>query len=131
MPDNLDTARRFVRAQAEGGADGIGDWIKEDAVFKLPRLVVLNGRDAIVAQLASPDAARGFSLATWDEPREEGGAVKVAGKLPLTNQFGGYDLSFRFDNVGAISEIEQRLIPAPPLPPSPLRLTDEMREAVN
>jgi hypothetical protein len=68
--------------------------------------------------------------AQWSQPTADGDRVVVTATLPLTAPVGGIELVFTFTD-GKIIRVEQQTLPAPPLQPSALRLTPDMKAAVN
>ena len=133
MADLSELAHLYVQAQSgisEPAVAAIKDALTEETVLKLPRST-LTGREAILQQLANADAARGFQQAEWAEPVVAAGRGSVTGKLPLLNVLGGYTVSLELDAGGRIARIEQQNLPAPPLPPSELSLSETMQDAVN
>ena len=133
MADLNELARLYVQAQSgtsEPALEAVKGVLTEETVLKLPRSTV-TGREAILHQLANADAARGFQQAEWAEPIVADGRSSITGKLPLLNVLGGYTISLELDAQGRIARIEQQNLPAPPLPPSELRLPEPMQDAVN
>ena len=132
MAEGLDLIRLFIRAQAEPSAeasDAFAENLTEDAVFKTSR-GTFYGRDAIRQQLGTPLNAGNFRQAEWSKPEVAGDVIAVSGRLPITATVGGYDLRFELLEGGKIAGIEQITLPAPSLPPSPLRLDDEMKQTI-
>jgi hypothetical protein len=89
------------------------------------------GREAAIAQLSEPRTA-GLVAAgpRWSAPHTDGDRIVVTGVLPQTAPFGGLELVFEFDG-DAISRVEQQTLPPPPLQPQQLRLTPEIKAAVD
>lgn len=126
-------ANLFVKAQSTADAGLIAEVARvlaDDAVLKLPRST-LTGRAAILEQLASADVARGFAQAEWSPPESEGDLISISGRLPLRALLGGYMLRFVLGPGGKVSRVEQVNLPAPPLPPDPMRLPVEIKQAID
>jgi hypothetical protein len=134
MNDGLELARLYVQAQSQVSDEALAtvkDALADDVTLKLPRST-LNGRESVIQQLANADGARGFQQADWEQPVAlDGNVTRITGTLPLLNVLGGYTITLTLDESGRISHIEQQNLPAPPLPPSELRLSEAMQEVVN
>lgn len=90
-----------------------------------------DGVDAVLALLREPRLAGLLAAgAHWSPPSADGDRVLVTATLPATAPFGGLELSFHF--AGAkISRVEHLTFPPAPVPPEELRLTDDIKRAVN
>ncbi len=89
------------------------------------------GRAAAIAQLSEPrTAGLVASGVRWSPPHTDGDRVVVTGTLPATAPFGGLEFVFEFGG-DAISRVEQQTLPPPPLQPRQLRLTPEIKAAVD
>jgi hypothetical protein len=89
------------------------------------------GREAAIAQLSEPRTAGLIAAGVqWSAPHADGDRVVVTGALPATAPFGGVELVFEFGG-DTISRVEQQTLPPPPLQPRPLRLTPEIKAAVD
>jgi Pyridoxamine 5'-phosphate oxidase len=93
-----------------GRADGIGAAI---ALLREPR----------VGGLLAGGAA-------WSVPAAEGDRVVVTARLPETAPFSGVELAFQFAG-DKISRAEHQTLPPAPVRPGPLRLTQDIKDAVN
>src|SRR5690348_12545941 len=132
MAEGLDLIRLYIRAQGEPSSettDAFAENLTEDAVFKTSR-GTFYGRDAIRQQLGNTLTAGNFRQAEWSKPEVAGDVISTSGHLPIAATVGGYDLRFELVEGGKIGSIEQITLPAPPLPPSPLRLDDEMKQTI-
>jgi hypothetical protein len=89
------------------------------------------GVDAVLALLREPRMAGLLAAgAQWSPPSADGDRIVLTAKLPSTAPYGGLELTFEF--AGAkISRVEQLTFPPAPVPPAELRLSDDIRDAVN
>ncbi len=89
------------------------------------------GREAALALLSEPRTAGLVAAGVrWSPPQADADRVVVTGTLPQTAPFGGLELVFEFEG-DTISRVAQQTLPAPPLQPRPLRLTPDMKAAVD
>jgi hypothetical protein len=72
-----------------------------------------------------------FAGGDWTQPVEKDGVVTLTVTAPPRAPIGGFAFSFRADERGQLLRIEQELIPAPPVQPTDLELTDDIRMAIN
>jgi hypothetical protein len=89
------------------------------------------GIDAVLALLGEPRLAGLFARGqSWSAPVTNDDTVTVTATLPPTEPFGGVEcvLTFTGDKIG---RIEQQTLPARPPAPVPLRLTDDIKDAVD
>ncbi len=88
-------------------------------------------RAAAVGLLREPRTAGLLATgARWSGALADGDRIVVTATLPDTAPFGGLELAFEFDG-DKISRVEQQTLPPPPLQPRPLRLTPEIKAAVD
>lgn len=133
MTSEGEAVRLYIRAQAEQTDEArqmLADALANDAALKTPR-GTFAGKAAFLEQLSNALTADNFRQASWSEPRREGGALLISGRLPVTATVGGYDLRVEFAVDGRIASVEQAVLPAPPLPPSNLNLDDEMKQTIS
>ena len=95
-----------------------------DGVSVLGPFGVGSGAQAIDGIFDHPLVARLLGAATWSEPVLEDGLAVVIATAPPAASVGGIRFGFRLDAHGRIDRIEQDLLPAPPLTPQPVALTD-------
>jgi hypothetical protein len=89
------------------------------------------GREAALALLREPRTAGLVAAGVrWSGPASDGDQIVVTGTLPETAPFGGLELLFDFSG-DTITGVEQQTLPPPPVQPRPLRLTPEIKAAVN
>jgi len=123
----------YVEAQgaaSDANISALAAELSDDATLETPRATE-SGKAAVIEALRNPDNARLFAGVTWSDPSSDGETVKLSGRLPPGGQIGGFNLAFRFNAAGRISRIEQTMIPAPPPPVTEVKLSDEIKEAVN
>jgi hypothetical protein len=114
----------------ESMARALGPALADDIVVQT-NFGRAQGRDAAIAQLTEPRTAGLIAAGVrWSTPHPAGDLIVVTGTLPATAPFGGLELVFEFSG-DAISRVEQQTLPPPPLQPRPLRLTAEIKAAVD
>jgi len=120
----------YQNAIVTGDEDGIAGYLTGDVVVE-SNFGRAEGTEAALALLREPRIAGLLAAGPhWTEPAETGDTITVTAQLPDTAPFSGVEFVFRF--AGAkISRVEQQILPAAPVPPAPLRLTDEINSAVN
>lgn len=90
-----------------------------------------SGTDEVLALLREPRTAGLLAAGpSWSAPVTRGDTVTVTATLEPPAQFGGLELVFTFAG-DRISRVEQQTLPAAPPTPVPLRLTAEIKHAVN
>jgi hypothetical protein len=87
-----------------------------------------SGPAAVDAVLDHPLVQRLLDSGTWSEPVADGGLVAVTVTAPPAAAVGGFRFAVRVDPQGRIDRVEQDLLPAPPLAPAPVALTDAHAE---
>jgi hypothetical protein len=80
------------------------------------------GPEKVDALITHPAIARTLTGATWSDPLSDGSTVTIEAAAPSTSSIGGLRLALRLDADGRIERIEQDLLPAAPLTPSPIQL---------
>jgi hypothetical protein len=89
------------------------------------------GREAAIAQLSEPRTAGLVAAGVrWSPPHTDADRIVVTGALPENAPFAGLELVFDFSG-DMISRVEQQTLPPRPVQPQPLRLTPEIKAAVN
>jgi Pyridoxamine 5'-phosphate oxidase len=132
MTDRFHVVRLYIQAQAErteDNAEALAGALAADVFLKTSR-ATFEGRAMVLEQVGLPLTAPGFRQADWSEPQADGNSVRVSGLLPITALQGGFDLRFDFRDDGLVNRIEQITLPAPPLPPSQLRLSNDMKQLI-
>jgi hypothetical protein len=133
MPDKLELAKIYVKAQADGTDDSIAllaPHLEEDAHLTMA-LGPVPGKQAILTQMKNPVTMYNFTVGTWQEPVADGDAVKMASTMPIQATLGGFNLTFNYTPEGKLHRVLMQPFPAPPMPVSELQLTDEIKQIVN
>lgn len=130
MSDRITAVEAYQSAIVKGDEDGIAGYLADDVVVE-SNFGRAEGVAAALALLREPRIAGLLAAGPqWTEPAEDGDTVTVTARLPVTAPFGGVEFLFTF--AGAkISRIEQQTLPAAPLAAAELRLTGEIKSAVN
>lgn len=119
--DSLRPRDGRVTARAELLADSV--------VFQT--LGKIDGREAVLKRLTAEDTGRVYREATWSTPEPEGDRVRITGKMPPGSPSPGVIIVFAFAG-GKISAIlQQPLFGGTPMPASPVKLTDELKQLVD
>ena len=120
----------YRSAIVKGDDDGVAGYLADDIVVET-NFGRAEGVRAVLALLREPRIAGLLAAGPrWAEPTENGDTVTVTAQLPATAPFGGVEFAFTFTSE-KISRVEQQTLPAAPVPLSELRLTDEIKSAVN
>jgi hypothetical protein len=88
------------------------------------------GAEAAVALLSEPRTAGLVAGAAWSPPAADRGRLVVRATPAGPSPFGGLELVFDFAGP-KIARVEQQILPAAPPEPIALRLTGEMKNAVD
>jgi hypothetical protein len=86
------------------------------------------GADTVDALFEHPIVARLAAQSQWAAPQVDGDTVSVTATAPPPASVGGLHFMFHLDAHERIDRIEQDLLPATPLDPRPLELTDTHAE---
>jgi hypothetical protein len=117
-------------AIVKGPADTVAAYLADDVIVET-NFGHAEGVPGALALLAEPRAAGLLAAgAHWQEPTAAGDTVTVVAELPATAPFGGIEFVFTFAG-DKIARVEQQTLPAAPLRPGALQLTDEIKSAVN
>lgn len=133
MTEQIAAVEAYVAAL--GGADEsalreVSDAFADDVVVDT-NYGHAGDRAAAIELLREPRTAGLLAAgAQWSAPTTDGDRVVVTAALPEEAPFGGLELAFTF-TTGKIIRVEQQTLPAAPLRPRPLRLTPEIRAAVD
>jgi hypothetical protein len=130
MSDQFSAVEAYRNALVTGDFDAIAGHLTDDVVLET-NFGRAEGIEATLALLREPRTTGLLaSGARWSDPVTSGDSVTVTATLPATAPFGGFEFVFTF--AGAkISRVEQQTLPAPPIQPGPLRLTEQIKNAVN
>jgi hypothetical protein len=116
---------------ADDGATRALDGALADDVIVETNFGRAQGRESAIALLREPRTAGLVAAgARWSPPAADGNRIVVTATMPETAPFGGLELSFEFRG-DTIIRVEQQTLPPPPLQPRPLRLTPEIKTAVD
>jgi len=130
MSDRLTAVEAYRSAIVKGDDDGVAGYLADDVVVET-NFGRAEGVQAVLALLREPRITGLLAAGPhWTEPAENGDTVTVTARLPATAPFGGVEFAFTFTSE-KISRVEQQTLPAAPVAPSELRLTDEIKSAVN
>ena len=133
MPDKLELAKIYVKAQADGSDASsavLAPYLEDDALLTMALGPVL-GKEAILAQMKNPVTMTNFTIISWDEPVADGDVVRMHGIAPIEATLGGFDLTFGYSSAGKLQSVLMQPIPAPPMPVSELALGPELTKLLN
>jgi hypothetical protein len=133
MPDKLELAKIYVKAQADGTDDSISvlaPHLEEDAHLTMA-LGPVPGKQAILTQMKNPVTMYNFTVIKWDEPVADGDLVRMHGLAPIEATLGGFNLTFTYSASGKLQTALMQPIPAPPMPVSALALGAELTRLLN
>jgi hypothetical protein len=131
--DKSELAKIYVKAQADGSDASISllePHLAEDVLLTMA-LGPVDGKAAVLTQMKNPVTMYNFTTGTWQEPVVDGEAVRMTSSMPIQATLGGFNLTFNYTAEGKLHRVLMQPIPAPPMPVSELRLTDEIRQIVN
>lgn len=133
MADKVEQAKIYVKAQADGTDESIAVLAPHltDDVLLTMALGPVDGKEAVLRQMKNPVTMYNFTIASWQEPVPDGDAVRMACTMPIEATLGGFNLTFNYSPEGQLHRILMQPFPAPPMPVSELRLTDEIKQVVN
>jgi hypothetical protein len=132
VPDSKELAKIYVKAQADGTDDSIAalePHLAQDVLLTMA-LGPVDGKEAVLKQMKNPVTMRNFTIGRWGEPAQDGDSVKMTSSMPIEATLGGFNLTFNYAPDGKLHRILMQPIPAPPMPVSELRLTDEIKQLV-
>jgi hypothetical protein len=130
MSDRMTAVEAYRDAIVKGDDDSIAGYLTDGVVVET-NFGRAEGAQAVLALLHEPRTAGLLAAGPhWTEPAESGDTVTVTAQLPATAPFSGVEFTFTFTG-DKISRVEQQTLPAKPVPPSELRLTGEIKDAVN
>jgi hypothetical protein len=133
MPDRIELAKIYVRAQADGSDESIAvlEPLLEEDILLTMALGPVPGKAAVLNQMKNPVTMHNFTIIRWDEPRPDGDLVRMTGLAPIEATLGGFNLTFEYSPGYKLDRVLMQPIPAPPMPVSELRLSEELKELVN
>ena len=133
MIDKGELAKVYIKAQADGTDDSIAflePHLADDVLLTMA-LGPVDGKQAVLTQMKNPVTMYNFTVGTWTEPVADGDAVKMASTMPIQATLGGFNLTFNYTPDGKLHRVLMQPFPAPPMPVSELKLTDEITQIVN
>jgi hypothetical protein len=133
MPDKLEIAKIYVKAQADGNDASsalLAPHLEDDALLTMA-LGPVPGKEAILAQMKNPVTMFNFTAIHWDEPVEDGDVVRMRGIAPIELTLGGFNLTFTYSPAGKLQTALMQPLPAPPMPVSPLALGPTLTQVIN
>ena len=114
----------------KGDDDAVAGFLADEVVVET-NFGRAEGVAAALALLHEPRTAGLLAAGPqWSEPAERGDTVTVTAELPPSAPFSGVEFVFTFGGQ-KITRVEQQTLPAAPLAPAELRLTDEIKSAVD
>jgi Pyridoxamine 5'-phosphate oxidase len=129
MSDRITAVEAYENAIVKGD-DSVAGYLTDDVVVE-SNFGRAEGTGAALALLREPRIAGLLAAGPhWTEPAVSGDTVTVTAQLPATAPFGGVEFAFTFAGQ-QIRRVEQQTLPAAPVTPSALRLTDDIKTAVN
>jgi Pyridoxamine 5'-phosphate oxidase len=130
MSERIAAVEAYQNAIVKGDDGSVAGHLADDVVVET-NFGRAEGVEGALALLHEPRIASLLAAgAQWTEPAESGDTVTVTARFPAAAPFGGVEFEFTF--AGAkISRVEQQILPAAPVPPAELRLTGEIKNAVN
>ncbi len=133
MTDQLAAVEAYVKALTDPGeaaTQAVAAVLADDVVVQ-SNFGKAAGPQEAIALLREPRTAAALAAgAQWSAPSADAGRVVLTARLPDTAPSGGVEFVFEFSG-GKIARVEQQTLPAAPVRPVPLRLTDAIRAAVN
>jgi hypothetical protein len=88
------------------------------------------GREQVLAALASPRFPGLFTDAQWSGPVASDAAVEMRAELSPGRVYGAVTLVVARDDEGAITEVLQEVVPAPPPLAAPVVLTEDVKAVI-
>lgn len=129
MSDRITAVEAYENALVKGD-DSVAGYLADDVVVE-SNFGRAEGTGAALALLREPRVAGLLAAGPhWTEPAVSGDTVTVTAQLPATAPFSGVEFAFTFAGE-KIRRVEQQTLPAAPVMPSALRLTDDIKGAVN
>jgi Pyridoxamine 5'-phosphate oxidase len=130
MSDLMTAIEAYRSALIRGDAAAVAGYLAGDVLVET-NFGRAEGAEAALALLREPRTAGLLAGgARWLEPAANGDEITVVAELPATAPFGGLELVFTFAG-DKIARVEQQTLPAAPLKPMPLLLTEEIKGAVD
>jgi hypothetical protein len=131
--DKGELAKTYIKAQADGTDPSIAalePHLAEDVLLTMA-LGPVDGKAAVLTQMKNPVTMHNFTIANWQEPVLDGDTIRMSCTMPIQATLGGFNLTFNYSPDGKLHRVLMQPFPAPPMPVSELRLTDEIKQLVN
>jgi len=131
VPTNLGTVGQYLAAVTtddDAALVGLNASLADDVALHGP-LGNGVGPDAVLDGIRAVRSL--FAPGTWTEPVADGDVVRVSATFPPGSVLGSATLTFRFDGDGRIVELQQRLAPGAPPPPTPVALDGAIADAID
>jgi hypothetical protein len=130
MNDRIAAVEAYQNGIVKGDDEGVAGFLADDVVVET-NFGRAEGVAAALALLHEPRTAGLLAAGPqWSAPAEQGDTVTVTAELPPAAPFGGVEFVFTFGGQ-KITRVEQQTLPAAPVPPAELRLTGEIKSAVD
>jgi Pyridoxamine 5'-phosphate oxidase len=132
MTDQKSAVAAYQAALSSPGNDtakAVARVLAEDVVVET-NFGRAEGIDAALALLSEPRTASLVAGARWSPPSADGSRVTVTAIPAGPAPFGGLEVVIEFAGP-KIARVEQQTLPAAPATPAELRLTDDIKNAVN
>ena len=130
MSDRIAAVEAYQNGIVKGDDEDVAGYLADDVVVET-NFGRAEGVAAALALLHEPRTAGLLAAGPqWSAPAERGDTVTVTAELPPTAPFSGVEFVFTFAGQ-KITRVEQQTLPAAPLSPVELRLTDEIKSTVD
>jgi Pyridoxamine 5'-phosphate oxidase len=132
LSDQISATEAYKDALTKGDDDSLAAVaeILADDVVVLTNFGKADNKEGAIGLLKNPMVSGLLTGATWAEPTVDGDTVTVTATTPPAMPVGGLESILTFHG-NKIVRVEQQALPAPALTPSVLRLTDDIKTAVN
>lgn len=126
----VEAYRKALTDAGDGAAKALAVHLADDVVIET-NFGRASGIDEAIALLRQPPVAGLLASGpSWSAPVARGDTVTVTATVRPPAPFGGVELAFTFAG-DRITRAEHQTLPAVPPMPAPLRLTGEIKDAVN
>ena len=132
MPDGTAPIAAYVAAltdPSEGHLTSLGDALAADVVV-LGMFGPGSGLDDVRGSIATSPRLAMLKGATWSAPELDGSTATARATFASGAPLGGVVLHVTVNDAGAITRVEQEMLPAPRPAATPLALSDEINAAV-
>ncbi len=131
--ERIEAARSWVATLSDPSAErkaALGNVLADEVVAVSP-LGTTKGRSEVLASLGQSPLADYLARASWAEQPADDGHVALKATLPVSAPVGALTLRFSFDDADRIIRVETTVTSAAPPDPTPVRITETMRNAIN